>query len=63
MWFFDGCTVIDVIADAKRPGPMPFEEWFKLDNPLYGAGAAAERLREQLDAPAEDAAATLSPES
>ncbi len=50
MWFFDGRAVTDVIAAGQRPKPIPFEEWVRLDNPLDGAGPAADRLREQLAA-------------
>ncbi len=56
MWFLDGRAVSSVRAAAKRPKPIPYEEWLKLDNPLEGAGPAAERLRELLGLPTEDAA-------
>ncbi len=55
MWFLDGCAASDVIA-AGRLEPIPYEEWLKLDNQLEGAGPTAERLWEQLEVAAEDAA-------
>ncbi len=48
MWFLDGRAVSDVIA-AGRLEPIPYEEWLRLDNPLDGAGPAAERLRELIE--------------
>ncbi len=49
MVFLDGRAVTSVIAVTKRPKPMPFEEWLRLDNPLESAGPAADRLREQVE--------------
>ncbi len=56
MWFLDGLAVTSVIAATKRPEPMPLKEWLELDNPLDGAGPAAEKLRTQLEAAADGAA-------
>ncbi len=52
MWFLDGRAVSDVITAGQRPEPIPLAEWLRFDNPLDGAGPAADRLRHQLEAAA-----------
>ncbi len=49
MWSLDGRAVSDVIAAARWPESIPYR--LNLDNPLEGAGLAAESLRAQLELP------------